>query len=157
MDHVAIEAFADVFANTPRLAELEVRTPAHGTLRLRRSLQSAEKKPRSAATVGISVLPATTQGVVVPDALPPTPTVTVVESSLVGVFRAAVKVSVDIGSVVAVGQTLGAVEVMRLSSDVPAPVAGVVTALFVQDGQPVEYGQPLFAITPADLKELNDA
>lgn len=150
MDHSTIEAFADTFAKAPRLAEMEVRSASQGTLRFRRSLQSAEKKPRPALKPSPSVIPATgTQ--VAPDS--PDSTGTLVTSTLVGIFRLSVKSPVSVGSVVAAGQTIGAIEVMRLSDDITAPVGGEIATVFVQNGQPVEYGQPLFEIIPEATKE----
>jgi len=147
MNHQTIEAFVQAFADTPRLAELEVRSPDTGTLRLRRNPPPASVKPRaSSKPVSPSVAADTTDEPVFIS------TGTIIESALVGVFRAA-KEAVAVGSMVRVGQSLGAVEVMRLLSDVPAPVAGEIVALFVQDGEPVEYGQPLFEIAPDTAEE----
>jgi acetyl-CoA carboxylase biotin carboxyl carrier protein len=53
---------------------------------------------------------------------------------------------VDIGSRVAVGDKLLLIEAMKTFNDIVAPKAGVVTAVLVEDGQPVEYGQPLLVI-----------
>ncbi|MBC7805789.1 MAG: biotin/lipoyl-binding protein, partial [Akkermansiaceae bacterium] len=77
---------------------------------------------------------------------------TLVTSTLVGIFRAVSKAPVNVGSRIAVGQTIGMIEVMRLSDEITAPVSGEVSAIFVQDGQPVEYGQALFEII-ADVVE----
>ena len=143
MNHAAIEAFAEAFASSPRLAELEIRSADTGTLRLRRSRQAAPK-PRP------PVLPSPATKTVSGSGEPRyIPTGTVVESSLVGIYRASAKAKIGVGSTVLVGQPLGAVEVMRLLSEVPAPVAGEIVTMFVQDGEPVEYGQPLFEIAPS--------
>ena len=53
---------------------------------------------------------------------------------------------IEIGSNVRVGQTLMIVEAMKTMNAIPAPVAGKVTAILVEDGQPVEYGEPLLVI-----------
>jgi acetyl-CoA carboxylase biotin carboxyl carrier protein len=53
---------------------------------------------------------------------------------------------IDIGSRVAVGDKLLLIEAMKTFNDIVAPKAGVVTAILVEDGQPVEYGQPLLVI-----------
>lgn len=140
-----IEAFAEAFADSPRLAEFEMHTGAGGTLRLRRPLASADMpvRPAKPAPAGAPV------AVLAPDVPAPAPVGTVVTSLFVGVFRAhPKKPSVENGAVEA-GQILGTIEVMRLQNEIVAPVAGVVAFVFVQDGQPVEYGQPLFEIGAA--------
>lgn len=53
---------------------------------------------------------------------------------------------VEVGSDVKVGQTLLIVEAMKTMNAIPAPVAGKVTAILVEDGQPVEFGEPLIVI-----------
>ena len=46
------------------------------------------------------------------------------------------------------GQVLCIVEAMKLMNEIEADVAGTVVAILVEDGSPVEYGQPLFKIAP---------
>lgn len=53
---------------------------------------------------------------------------------------------VEVGTAVREGQTLLIVEAMKTMNPIPAPRAGTVTTVFVEDGQPVEYGEPLFVI-----------
>ena len=53
---------------------------------------------------------------------------------------------VEIGSKVEAGDKLLLVEAMKTFNDIVAPRAGTVTAIYVEDGQPVEYGEPLIAI-----------
>ena len=53
---------------------------------------------------------------------------------------------VEVGSTVAAGQTILIVEAMKHMNEVAAPRAGKVAAVFVEDGQPVEYGEPLMII-----------
>ena len=50
------------------------------------------------------------------------------------------------GSVVEPGQVIGLIEAMKLINEVEAEAGGVVKRVLVQDGQPVEYGQPLFEL-----------
>ena len=54
------------------------------------------------------------------------------------------------GSVVEVGTTLGLIEVMKMFNAVPAPIAGRVHALLIEDGAFVEHGQPLLVIVPGE-------
>jgi acetyl-CoA carboxylase biotin carboxyl carrier protein len=53
---------------------------------------------------------------------------------------------IEIGSRVEVGDKLLLIEAMKTFNDIVAPRAGTVTAIFVEDGQPVEYGEPLLVI-----------
>ena len=50
------------------------------------------------------------------------------------------------GDTVKAGQTLIIIEAMKTMNQIPAPKAGVVTQILVDDGQPVEYGEPLVII-----------
>jgi len=56
------------------------------------------------------------------------------------------KAFVDIGSKVKVGDTLCIVEAMKMMNQIESDKAGVVKSVLVDNGQPVEYGQPLFII-----------
>jgi acetyl-CoA carboxylase biotin carboxyl carrier protein len=56
------------------------------------------------------------------------------------------KAFVEIGSVVKAGDKILLVEAMKTFNDIVAPRAGTVTAVLVEDGQPVEYGEPLMVI-----------
>lgn len=53
---------------------------------------------------------------------------------------------IEIGSKVAVGDKLMLIEAMKTFNDIVAARAGTVTAIYVEDGQPVEYGEPLVVI-----------
>jgi acetyl-CoA carboxylase biotin carboxyl carrier protein len=53
---------------------------------------------------------------------------------------------VEVGSRVSQGQTLLIIEAMKTMNQIPAPKAGIVTAVFVKNSQPVEFGEPLFII-----------
>src|SRR3954452_6046477 len=53
---------------------------------------------------------------------------------------------IEIGSRVEAGDKLLLIEAMKTFNDITAPRAGVVTAIFVEDGTPVEYGEPLLVI-----------
>lgn len=53
---------------------------------------------------------------------------------------------VEVGSKVTVGQTLLIIEAMKTMNQIPAPRAGTVTQILVEDGTPVEYGEPLVII-----------
>jgi acetyl-CoA carboxylase biotin carboxyl carrier protein len=53
---------------------------------------------------------------------------------------------VEIGSAVKTGDTLLIIEAMKTMNQIPAPRAGAVIQILIEDGQPVEYGQPLMII-----------
>ena len=53
---------------------------------------------------------------------------------------------VQVGSVVKAGDTLCIIEAMKLLNTLDAEVGGTVKAILVENGQPVEYGEPLFVI-----------
>lgn len=53
---------------------------------------------------------------------------------------------VEVGQAVTKGQTLCIIEAMKLLNEIESDVAGTVKAILVENGQPVEYGQPLFII-----------
>ena len=56
------------------------------------------------------------------------------------------KTFVEVGDTVQAGQTILIVEAMKHMNEVATPHAGKVTQILVEDGQPVEYGQPLMII-----------
>ena len=74
----------------------------------------------------------------------------VVPSPMVGTAYLAsepgAKPFVDVGSKVKVGDTLIIIEAMKTMNQIPAPRAGTVTQILVEDGVPVEYGEPLVII-----------
>jgi len=55
---------------------------------------------------------------------------------------------VEIGDTVAAGQTLCILEMMKMMNELTADVTGIVRQILVEDGETVQYGQPLFAIEP---------
>jgi len=79
-----------------------------------------------------------------------------VKSPIVGTFYAAPSPGSDpfvkIGARVEAGQTLCIVEAMKLMNEIEADVTGELVKIFVETGQPVEYGHPLFGIRPGRKK-----
>ena len=73
-----------------------------------------------------------------------------VTSPMVGTFYRAsspgTKPFVDVGSAVKVGDTLCIIEAMKMLNQIESDKAGVVKTILVENGQPVEYGQPMFVI-----------
>ncbi len=74
----------------------------------------------------------------------------IVKSPMVGTFYRSsspdAKPFIDVGSKVAVGDNLCIIEAMKLLNEIQCDFAGVVKKILVENGQPVEYGEPLFVI-----------
>ena len=73
----------------------------------------------------------------------------VVKSPLVGTYYAASSPEnppLKVGDKVSKGQVLGIVEAMKLMNDIESDFDGEIAEIYVENGQPVEYGQPLFCI-----------
>lgn len=74
----------------------------------------------------------------------------VVKSPMVGTFYRATSPTaeplVEVGSVIKVGDKLCVIEAMKLLNEIESEVAGTVKAILIENGQPVEYGEPLFII-----------
>ncbi len=73
-----------------------------------------------------------------------------VKSPMVGTFYRSpspnAKAFVEVGQSVKVGDTLCIIEAMKLMNEIESDVAGVVKAILIENGQPVEYGEPLFIV-----------
>jgi biotin carboxyl carrier protein len=54
-----------------------------------------------------------------------------------------------VGDTVSVGQVVCIIEAMKLMNEIEADVGGEVVRVFIENGQPVEYGEPLFSLRPA--------
>ena len=74
----------------------------------------------------------------------------VVKSPMVGTFYRSpspdAKPFVEVGSSVTVGDTICIIEAMKLLNEIEADHSGVIKAILVENGHPVEYGEPLFII-----------
>ena len=79
-----------------------------------------------------------------------------IKSPIVGTFYGApspgAEAFVKVGSQVETGQTLCIVEAMKLMNEIESDASGEVIRVYVENGQPVEYGQPLFGIRPGRKK-----
>ena len=131
------------------IAELEV-TEGEEKVRIARVLPgAAHASLTAAATVPVAAVPAAPP-VVQQAATPVLPEGHVVKSPMVGTFYRAgspsAKPFVDVGSTVAAGEALCIIEAMKLMNEIEAEVAGTVKAILVENGQPVEYGEPLMVI-----------
>jgi acetyl-CoA carboxylase biotin carboxyl carrier protein len=74
----------------------------------------------------------------------------VVKSPMVGTFYRAsspgAKAFADVGDVVKAGQAVCIIEAMKIMNEIESDVDGTITKILVENGQPVEYGQPLFIV-----------
>jgi acetyl-CoA carboxylase biotin carboxyl carrier protein len=79
-----------------------------------------------------------------------------IKSPIVGTFYGApspgAEAFVKVGAHVESGQTLCIVEAMKLMNEIESDASGEVIRVYVENGQPVEYGQPLFGIRPSRKK-----
>jgi acetyl-CoA carboxylase biotin carboxyl carrier protein len=104
-------------------------------------------------TIPQTVAPGAPSPAATPAAAAPQPAAAeghVVKSPMVGSFyRSAspgAKPFVDVGQSVNAGDTLCIIEAMKLLNEIEADKAGTIKAILVENGQPVEFGQPLFII-----------
>src|SRR5262245_51263965 len=111
----------------------------------------------SAAPVPVAVLPAPAASPAAAGAPAAAPTEPapgseghVVKAPMVGTFyRSAspdAKPFIEVGGAVKEGDTICIIEAMKLMNEIEADASGVVKAILVENGQPVEYGQPLFIL-----------
>jgi acetyl-CoA carboxylase biotin carboxyl carrier protein len=81
----------------------------------------------------------------------------IVKSPIVGTFYGAPSPDaapfVQLGDKVQAGQTVCIIEAMKLMNEIEADVSGEVIRILVENGQPVEYGEPLFALRPSGAKK----
>jgi acetyl-CoA carboxylase biotin carboxyl carrier protein len=133
------------------IGELEV-TEGEERVRITRSgavaAAIAPAAPVQAAVSGAASAPAPAADA--PAAERSLPSGHVLKSPMVGTFYRApspgAKPFVDVGSQVKEGETLCIVEAMKLMNEIEADKAGTVKAILVENGQPVEFGEPLFVI-----------
>jgi acetyl-CoA carboxylase biotin carboxyl carrier protein len=96
----------------------------------------------------VSATPAVAQPAPAP--VPPEEKLHIVTSPIVGTFYRAPSPTAEpfakLGDTVEAGKTLCIIEAMKLMNEIPSDAGGTVAKIFVENGQPVEYGQPLFGI-----------
>ena len=133
------------------IAELEI-SEGEERVRITRTAASTQQT-YTPAQPGIAVAAA-------PQAAAATPTVEsakaalmeghVVKSPMVGTFYRSAspgsKAFVDVGQTVNSGETVCIIEAMKLLNEIETDQSGVIKAILVENGQPVEFGQPLFVI-----------
>jgi len=132
---------------TSSIAELEI-TEGEEKVRIAKSIAGAPMMMAPAPHMLHSPAPvAAAPAAAAEDAVPEGH---VVRSPMVGTFYLApapgAKVFVKVGQSVTAGETVCIIEAMKLLNEIEADQGGVIKAILVENGQPVEYGEPLFVI-----------
>jgi len=139
-DNALIRGLAQLLAET-NLTEIEIER-AGLRVRVARNVTVAASVPMAA--------PAAAAPSGAPVAVDPAKHPGTVPSPMVGtVYWASepgAKPFVEVGNKVRAGETLLIIEAMKTMNQIPAPRAGTVTQILVEDGQPVEFGEPLVVI-----------
>jgi acetyl-CoA carboxylase biotin carboxyl carrier protein len=135
------------------IAEIEIHE-GEESVRISRyaaAAQVAAAAPLAAAPVAAAALAPAAPSLPEPDQTPEHPPGHPVTSPMVGTFYRAptpgAKEFVDIGQTVKAGDTLCIIEAMKMLNQIEADVAGTVSAVLVENGEPVEFDQPLFIIS----------
>ncbi len=149
MDLRKLKTLIDLVAESG-ISELEI-TEGEGKVRIVKNAPAAPAPMYAAPPPMIAQAPmAAPVAAPAADAAPAAPSGHVVKSPMVGTFYRSAQPGaapfVDVGAEVKVGQTLCIIEAMKLLNEIECDKAGRVKAVLVENGQPVEYGQPLFVI-----------
>ena len=148
IDPKLVRKLADILTDTG-LTEIEVE---QGGLKIRvaRQMTAAVAPPVSYAAPVAAAAPIPTASAPAAPAAEAAPRGTEVKSPMVGTvyLRPSPEAAafVTVGDRVAAGQTLLIVEAMKTMNPIPAPAAGTVLEVLVNDAQPVEFGEPLMVI-----------
>jgi acetyl-CoA carboxylase biotin carboxyl carrier protein len=134
------------------IAELEI-TEGEEKVRISRGGTPLAPQAVPQTPVYITAPPAQPQDAAAPaaeKAPPPVPEGHVVKSPMVGTFYRSsapgAKAFVELGQTVKSGETVCIIEAMKLLNEIEADADGVIKEILVENGQPVEYGQPLMII-----------
>ena len=131
------------------IAELEI-TEGEEKVRISRSTTHAQPGP-AVLTQAVAAAPAPVAApAVVEPAAPQQPEGHLLKSPMVGTFYRSpspgAKMFVEVGQSVTEGETVCIIEAMKLLNEIEADRSGVIKAILVENGQPVEYGHPLMVI-----------
>ncbi|MEO9216053.1 MAG: acetyl-CoA carboxylase biotin carboxyl carrier protein [Rhodanobacter sp.] len=147
MDLRKIKKLIDLLEES-NLAELEIKE-GEEVVRLSRVPKSTAPVAAAAAPAPVAAAPMAAAVVEAPaaDALPAGH---VVKAPMVGTFYVSATPGtpafVKVGQQVKAGETLGIIEAMKMFNQIEADVAGTVQAILVENGQPVEFDEPMFVI-----------
>ena len=144
-EHAMIRDLAELL-NETGLSEIEIERDGL-RLRVARQISMAAAMPAAPMALAGTATPAAAAPKPVGD---PAQHPGTVKSPMVGTaYRSpepGAATFIEIGSRVAQGQTLLIIEAMKTMNHIPAPKAGTVSAILVDNGQPVEFGEPLVII-----------
>ncbi|HET9748084.1 MAG TPA: acetyl-CoA carboxylase biotin carboxyl carrier protein [Casimicrobiaceae bacterium] len=144
MDLRKLKTLIDL-VETSGIAELEIQEGEERVRITRANASSPQPMLIHAPAPAVALAPVAAE----PPA-PPVEEAHVVKSPMVGTFYRAASPGaaafVDVGDTVAQGDTLCIVEAMKLMNEIEADASGTVKAILVENGQPVEFGQPLFLL-----------
>ncbi|MCH9798617.1 MAG: acetyl-CoA carboxylase biotin carboxyl carrier protein [Betaproteobacteria bacterium] len=131
------------------ISELEL-TEGEEKVRISRETQSFAPQPVQYAAAPAQAAAAPAAAPVSAEAAPEAIQGHAVESPMVGTFYRASSPEassfVEVGDKVEVGDTLCIIEAMKLLNEIESDKAGIVKKILIENGQPVEYGEPLFVI-----------
>ncbi|NDP46874.1 MAG: acetyl-CoA carboxylase biotin carboxyl carrier protein [Sulfuriferula multivorans] len=131
------------------IAELEI-TEGEERVRIAKSIAGAPMMMSHAPQMMHAPAPVAAPVVVAAPAEDALPEGHVVRSPMVGTFYRAPapgsKNFAEVGQSVSAGDTICIIEAMKLLNEIETDQAGVIKAILVENGQPVEYGEPLFVI-----------
>lgn len=157
MDLRKLKTLIDLVAESS-ISELEI-TEGEGKVRIVKAAPqavAAQTAPLAAGPAPMAMpvapvaAPASAVASQVQDSPPAAPSGHRVTSPMVGTFYRAASPGgapfVSLGDAVSEGQTLCVIEAMKLMNEIPADRAGVIKEILVENGQAVEFGQPLFVI-----------
>ena len=150
MDLRKLKTLIDLVSES-NVSELEI-TGAEGKVRIvKAGVAPAQVQYAQAPAQPLAPLPvAAAAGAPAVAAAEPVPAGHAVKSPMVGTFyRSAspgAKAFVELGSVVREGETICIIEAMKILNEIEADKSGTVTKILAENGQAVEYGQPLFTI-----------
>ena len=130
------------------LAEIEI-NEGDDSIRISR-YSTANPPPMVAAPVAAAAAAVTPTASAEDQAIPPPPEGHSMAAPMVGTYYSAAapgaKAFVQVGSEVQVGDVLCIIEAMKMMNQIEADQAGRVVSILVENGEPVEFGQPLFII-----------
>jgi acetyl-CoA carboxylase biotin carboxyl carrier protein len=149
MDLRKLKTLIDLVSDS-NVSELEI-TEAEGKVRIVKSMGvAAPVVMQQAAPVAVASAPVAAQPVAEAPAAPAAPAGHTVKSPMVGTFYRSSSPGaapfIQIGSVVKEGDTLCIIEAMKILNEIESDKSGTVTQILCENGQAVEYGQPLFII-----------
>ncbi|HEY3329809.1 MAG TPA: biotin/lipoyl-containing protein [Capsulimonadaceae bacterium] len=144
-----IQNLINLLSETSGVTELSV-TASDGS-------EATVKRPSQAVTVSLAATPvaassavdevAVSEPTLNGDAASQVDELSNVASTMVGIFHT-LNPEIEVGAELRAGQKVGSIESIKLMNDVVSTASGVVAEVLIEDGQPVEYGQVLYRVSP---------